>query len=342
MPIRMARTSSAAPNRSSANTHRSALAGPVVVEEQAMERGGPSAHALLRILQFVMEAHDPVRVAHRAVACLGLLPEVLWAELDGDTGSGPGRISTELASPKGSPRQLTLQLVDPRDTQTRQVIENLVVTIRGIYRRELEVEKLRDDAQTDPLTGLWNRRGLVPFLDQALARAARTGEDIAVMVCDVDNFKRVNDTLGHEAGDRALVAVCDAVRAVIRPSDSAARLGGDEIAILLAGANAQGATAVAQRLHDKLRSASDVALRPGGQQITLSMGIADTHILDSRSGGADAQARLLCAADRALYLAKAAGRNRWACHPTCFTPTSVIDEDETSPLTELVDVQQAG
>ncbi len=339
MAIRMAPTPVS--NSLSANTGpESVHKGPVAVVPEKSPPGGPNAHALLRILHFVMKAHDPVRVAHRAVACLGLLPEVLWAELDGDTGSGPGRISTDLAQPKSSPRQLTLQMVDPNNLEARQAIEQLVAAVREIYRREVEIEKLRDDAQTDPLTGLWNRRGLAPFLEQALARAARTGEDVTVMICDVDHFKQVNDTLGHDAGDRGLIAISHAIRAVVRPSDSAARLGGDEIAVLLSGANAQGATAVAQRLREKLSTATDVALRPGGEQITLSMGIADTHILEDLRG-MDAHTRLLCAADQALYLAKAAGRNCWVCHPSSFTPTSVIEEDETSQL-PTPGIQQAG
>ena len=128
---------------------------------------------------------------------------------------------------------------------------------------------MRGEAHTDPLTGLFNRRGLEPFVEQALARASRTGEEIAVLLCDVDHFKRINDEHGHAAGDRALASVARAMESVIRPSDLAARLGGDELVILLAGSNAAGATVVAERLRRALVARGTTNIRGLSSEVVL-------------------------------------------------------------------------
>ena len=283
----------------------------------------------MQVLQFLMDARDPTRLAHRAAASLGLLPEVLWAELDGPLSGDPGRLTAELDEPGGqAPRRLTIQLVDPDDGDARSTLEGLMSLISVVYRRERELKRLGDAAQTDALTGLWNRRGFDELLDQALARAGRTGEDIALMLCDIDQFKGVNDTLGHEAGDRVLVAVAQAMRSVIRPTDVAARIGGDEIAIILSGSNAMGALRVAERLRDALTQSNPIAPRP----LTISVGIADTRALNRVAAGEDSREQLCRAADETMYEAKRAGRNRAMCHGSAFAPVETLEEDDTAPI----------
>ncbi len=330
MAIRVAQTSLAARSSPSANqppaSGDEAPTPALRVVDGAGGRSGPG-RALVEILRFVVEAADAQSVADRAVASLGLLPEVAWAELDGEAEPAPGRVVATLGEdPSADVHTLCVQLADPCDLHALGCIESLVGLIATVYRRQCEVVRLRGEAHTDPLTGLFNRRGLEPFVEQALARAARTGEEIAVMVCDVDHFKRINDEHGHEAGDRALVRVAEAIASVIRPSDLAARLGGDEIVILLAGSNAAGATVVAERLRRAIAKSETI----GVVVPTLSIGIADTRaLLDGPRTGTRAREALLRAADQALYCAKTAGRDRWVCHRSAFAPADALDDHAT-------------
>jgi diguanylate cyclase (GGDEF)-like protein len=338
MAIRVAQTSLAALSTASANEPAPLGDGPPTPPLRTVDgaggRSGPG-RALLEILRFVVEGADADAVADRAVASLGLLPDVAWAELDGDAAPAPGRIFATLGDPAGpggaGVHRLCVQLTDPSDLQTVGTIETLLGLIATVASRQCEVTRLRGEAHADALTGLFNRRGLEPFVEQALARAQRTGEEIAVLLCDVDHFKRINDAHGHEAGDRALVAVAEAIESVIRPSDLAARLGGDELVILLAGSNAVGATVVAERLRRALASAGAPVV--GAEAPTLSIGIADTRVLDDgERTGPRAREALLRAADRALYCAKSAGRDRWACHSACSAPTELLEDRSTSRI----------
>lgn len=170
-------------------------------------------------------------------------------------------------------------------------------------------EQLRYQAFHDPLTNLANR---TLFLDQVNERIAAAEEGIlpVVLFIDLDGFKVVNDTLGHTAGDRLLVAVADRVRGMIRTGDVAARLGGDEFALLLEDApDLQRSVAVCRRLLEALR----VPLQIDGQEIAISASIG---MAAARPDGGRAD-DLLRNADVAMYAAKADGRNRYAV----FEPT---------------------
>jgi len=148
----------------------------------------------------------------------------------------------------------------------------------------------RELAFHDPLTGMANRRA---FEDELVSVTEKNGPDAAVMMIDVDKFKAVNDTQGHDAGDELLRAIATLISGSVRPSDVAARLGGDEFAILLPATTIEVACAIGERM----RAAVDAdSLLP----VTLSIGVAPLAN-DSRVA--------LLAADTALYKAKAAGRN---------------------------------
>jgi diguanylate cyclase (GGDEF)-like protein len=298
---------------------RASLARPLDSDE-------PEDRVFVRILQFLLEAHSPESVAKRAATSIGLLPEVAWAEIGGGDDEMRGEIEVDFGPDDGCLRIHLLGLADARSRARVKVLADLVATI---HRREREIRRLRDEAHTDPLTGLFNRRGFEPFVEQALARSSRTGEAIALLLCDVDYFKRINDTHGHEAGDRALQAVADSMVRVLRPSDLAARIGGDELAILLAGSDAMGATRVAQRLREAVMRANPLT----AWTLSLSVGIADHRVLGNIEAlGLQARAMLFSAADEALYAAKAAGRDRYACHGGCFAPTEVLEGEPTEPL----------
>ena len=171
----------------------------------------------------------------------------------------------------------------------------------ALQQRERE---LREQAITDPLTGLYNRRYLAELLPRELARARRSGESVAVILVDIDHFKRVNDKFGHEAGDRVLKAVGDLFLRMIRSGDIACRYGGEEFALVLHETGPE----TAQRRAEDLRLAIQ-RLDPGypthtGMQVTGSVGVA---IFPQN---ADEPGELLREADEALYAAKGAGRNR--------------------------------
>jgi diguanylate cyclase (GGDEF)-like protein/PAS domain S-box-containing protein len=162
----------------------------------------------------------------------------------------------------------------------------------------------------DFLTGLFTRRRFAHELAQQVARAARYGPRGAVLLLDLDHFKRVNDTLGHEAGDELLKTVAGALRRRIRRTDVLARLGGDEFALLLPKANLEEATRVAEALVDAVRGCG----LPRGATcapMTVSVGIA---LFDSLH-----EKELVDHADRAMYRAKQAGRDRVAVHTTAST-----------------------
>lgn len=178
--------------------------------------------------------------------------------------------------------------------------------------RDLEAARkgLEELARHDALTGLPNRRAFDERLADEVARAARTGEPLAVVLADLDHFKRLNDELGHPAGDRTLQCVATALRQAVREVDTVARYGGEEFCVLLPGADADAANVAAERLR-----AAVAECDPPDRSVTASFGVAAW--VPGPGGGAD----LLNAADRAMYRAKAAGRNRVATAPTLVPVT---------------------
>lgn len=151
---------------------------------------------------------------------------------------------------------------------------------------------------TDPLTGLDNRRHLMEVLEQELKRAARSGEEFALLIMDVDHFKTYNDAFGHQAGDDALIAVAGILKASVREVDCAARYGGEEFVVLLPATGLDRAVEVAERICEAVRHAKV----PGGQ-ITVSGGVAS---YPAQGTNLDA---LIASADAALYHAKREGRD---------------------------------
>ena len=175
---------------------------------------------------------------------------------------------------------------------------------REIGAKKRAEERIRYLAHHDELTGLPNRYLLRDRLRQALARARRTGEQVALLLLDLDRFKDVNDALGHPVGDQLLRAAAKRLAAVVRASDTLARLGGDEFAVLQPNVQETGGTAV---LAERLVGAVAAPFAIDGQEINVaaSIGIA-VHPDD----GADAD-ELVRRADLALYRAKHEGRGRF-------------------------------
>ncbi|HYY98708.1 MAG TPA: sensor domain-containing diguanylate cyclase, partial [Pyrinomonadaceae bacterium] len=164
--------------------------------------------------------------------------------------------------------------------------------------------QMQQQALTDGLTGCFNRRFFEIQLERDLHLATRMRQPVSLILVDIDHFKRVNDTHGHDAGDAALRILAGELREEVRGVDTAARYGGEEFAIILPQAGPEGAFAVAERLRTRIERTGV----PGVGTITASLGIATFPL------HASSRELLVTAADRALYQAKRTGRNR-VCSP---------------------------
>lgn len=186
-----------------------------------------------------------------------------------------------------------------------KVFQVLTQVIDITERRRMEKE-LRHLADHDPLTGLLNRRGLEVELERHVAHVNRYGARGALLVLDLDHFKVVNDTLGHEAGDRLIVSVADLLRRRLRESDAVARLGGDEFAVLLSDATADTAEQVASSILSDIQTNAAVSSGTVRRHVSASIGV--TILAQGLVNGEE----VLVNADLAMYDAKEAGRGRVA------------------------------
>jgi len=171
-----------------------------------------------------------------------------------------------------------------------------------IHALEKELEEVSSLVREDQLTGALNRRGMEEAFTKEMARADRMTAPFSVSLLDIDHFKRLNDALGHQAGDRALVHLTGVVRQLLRPTDSLARYGGEEFLVLLPNTDLQMAEKIMQRVQRELTK--QYFLHDNQRVlITFSAGVAQLKEGES-------QPELLKRADAAMYRAKAAGRNR--------------------------------
>jgi diguanylate cyclase (GGDEF)-like protein/PAS domain S-box-containing protein len=191
-----------------------------------------------------------------------------------------------------------------RDTRGRP--RYFIAQIQDISERKRMEAKLQHQASHDALTGLPNRILFTDRLKHALARTARDRQLVAVLFMDLNNFKIVNDSLGHETGDKLLIAVAQRLRACLRPGDTVGRLGGDEFAILLEDLpDGDYPTTVASRIIEELRGRFAI----GGREVFVnaSIGIAISNL-----AGRDRPDVLMRDADAAMYAAKGNGGSRYA------------------------------
>ncbi len=225
----------------------------------------------------------------------------MWAVLR-KTGYWQGEVWNRRKGGEIFPEWLTISAVYDESR-----VSHYVSAFSDITERKLAEERIRHLAFYDPLTELPNRRLLADRLQQALLASVRSGRVGALMYLDLDRFKLLNDTRGHDAGDALLVGVAQRLRQAVRDLDTVARLGGDEFIVMLEdlGDDAAAATAIASGVAEKIRSAINApfALSGGDYQVTPSIGVTLFHGV-----AADAQS-LFKQADLALYEAKAAGRN---------------------------------
>lgn len=188
------------------------------------------------------------------------------------------------------------------------LLKSRLLVAQRVTRWHMELERsrleLRAQAVTDPLTGLHNRLGLSDELDRLHQLSVRHGRYYSLALCDIDHFKRYNDTYGHQAGDQALQAIATVLAGFGRREDSAYRYGGEEFLLVLPEQSAAPATAVLQRLRTAVEALGIQHLASPHGVLTISVGVA-TFV----PGSLVESEALLRAADIALYEAKSAGRN---------------------------------
>jgi len=186
-------------------------------------------------------------------------------------------------------------------------VDWIAMVARDITELKEAEDRLRQMATLDHLTGLANRALFTDELEAAVERSRSTGRSVAVLFCDLDRFKEVNDLLGHGAGDAVLSVIAERLREITRDGDLAARVGGDEFVILCEGlGDSEALAGLAERVIASIQQPIAFPGVDGSQvQVGISIGVALAH-----SGGVEGD-RLLIAADQAMYRAKATGGNRY-------------------------------
>lgn len=183
-------------------------------------------------------------------------------------------------------------------------VKHYLEAAKPVIESQILMEKLRDTSLRDGMTGLYNRRFLEEVIDKIMSQAARNKDTYSVLMLDVDFFKMVNDTYGHDVGDRVIVALAKVLKTSIRESDLAIRYGGEEFVVMLHNATEEGTTSIASKIHSEFaKLAFDVG---NGEPLrkTISIGIAKFPT------DGDTIWKCIKYADTALYEAKDTGRNK--------------------------------
>lgn len=183
-------------------------------------------------------------------------------------------------------------------------IKNYLEAAKPVIESRILMAKLRDTSLRDGMTGLYNRRFLEEFIDQVMSQAQRKNDTYSVLMLDVDFFKKVNDTYGHDVGDKVIVEIGKVLDENIRSADLAIRYGGEEFVVLLHNATEKGALAVASKIHSTFANLIFDVGSGETLQKTISIGIADFPT------DGDTIWKCIKFADTALYVAKTTGRNK--------------------------------
>jgi diguanylate cyclase (GGDEF)-like protein len=288
------------------------LAVPWLTALRARLNGGDWRRPVALVGDVAVAAHDPD-------ALLPVILETALVATDADGGAvvWEGKEIASLGDTSTPRRVLSLPLGDERSPEAGRLLlyrrrhefserdEEFAESLVAQGRIALENARLhnlvRRQAQTDELTDLANRRRFMSALEQEIARTKRFRTPLSLVLFDLDRFKRVNDHCGHQVGDTVLRRTADAVRMRIRGTDLAARIGGEEFAILLPGSDAGGAVTFAEKLRRDIQR--EVAVEGVRWPTTASFGVSEFQ------PGMSIET-LVGAADRALYQAKAEGRDR--------------------------------
>ena len=236
------------------------------------------------------------------------------ADEQGEEGQRPRRsfeVTLTPLGPKdrsGGQTALLLRDVTERDRMERE----LRATTKALRAANEELERL---ANTDSLTSLANRRQFIEALESEMDRSRRYDRPVSIVLLDLDEFKTVNDSFGHGTGDDVLRTTAEIMRSVCRDVDIPARLGGEELAILLPETRGEGARTLAERLRERLEARKHRARDGQTFTVTASLGVATSEGPDRSTAEA-----FLQRADAALYQAKDEGRNRVVVAPVGDEP----------------------
>lgn len=291
-----------------------------MVEFERLRRSAASGRAFAAIAAIDEQWND--QDMSNVVAALASLPgaraggiSVAAARLGGPVNVAAGspggeRIERSILVDERTPIDAWVQLSSNHTPEHRAKIEELLDTFVAAMERSEQAIRLREEAELDPLTRLGNRRVASRSLAVARNLAERTNEPIAVLLCDLDHFKLVNDTYGHDMGDAVLVAFASMAAHTVRSFDTVARWGGEEFIIICPNCDEKGAASLADRILRNTPTACATTL-PESHSQTVSIGIASfpRHAANPEA--------LIRAADQALYGAKNGGRNR---HHTAAYP----------------------
>jgi diguanylate cyclase (GGDEF)-like protein/PAS domain S-box-containing protein len=239
--------------------------------------------------------------------------EDLRSLLDRATSGQRGTLTARFALPNDDERWLAVTAAPQVNDVGEPIgwlatLQDLTKEVKVQHELEGAQERLLHLASHDPLTGLANRRLLADQLHRSLARMRRDKQGVALLFCDLDGFKPVNDSRGHDAGDIVLVQIAERMTHALRTNDLATRLGGDEFVMLIEGFSAVGELeAVARRLLEAAHEPIDLGM---GDQIVIGVSIGIAVAVDG-----DTSDSLLSRADDLMYQAKAAGRGRYVLEP---------------------------
>ena len=249
----------------------------------------------------------------------------LLAEAQAGQGAGSDYVDRQIVRHDGVGVQVQVRASDLRQDPT---VAGLVLTIRDVTEQRQLEEKLKHQAFHDALTGLPNRLLFQDRISRRVASARRDGTTVGVLFVDLDDFKVVNDTMGHGVGDELLAAVGVRLSGLIRDCDTAARLGGDEFALLIgSAANCDAVEAAASRVVEAF--GEPFALASGAVLTPVTVGVATT------SDSADTD-ELLRHADLALYAAKAAGKRQWRRYQPVLSAGLIRRRELQAALEEAV------
>lgn len=264
--------------------------------------------------RFYTLANVPKRVKKEREQTLKALLSVMNCtdQLNDDVGSHNSALQSaakEIASVESDEKLVVLQAALMNNisqvVESNKKLENdLVVSKYALESQAQELDISRKEARTDALCNVGNRKAVDEAMQFMISRYQSNQKPFGLMMIDIDHFKRINDTFGHQAGDDVLTSISNALNECVRPEDFVGRLGGDEFVIILDGLTDENADLVGTRIRSTIEL-YDFSIADSGQStvVTMSMGLAVV-------GEEDTRETLYDRADRALYKSKELGRNR--------------------------------